>query len=686
MIATQPVQDSFFYKIAKPLIDLGIPVIPLRPRSKIAFLDSWQDIATTSEDQICLWSESYPDANCGAVAQAKLGGAWFWELDKPEVPQQYKADTGLKLPKTYSVRSRKDRGHFYFRHNELSLALLSNIAQNFVKGAGFSVRFDREYVVAASPLQGSIHPISGLPYEVVSNAPLIEADEVTIKWLLAQKLDQKSSGTTDPEQPIPEGKRDTTLASLAGAMRQRGCIAEEIEAVLTLTNQRRCVPPMDAADIHRIAFSIGRYQVKPTPPCIIGGRDVSDPSVQGPATVTSNEIDTTENKPRPVFPDWVMPNTSIYEGLVKPICEQNCRYPELVFMPALVTLMNYIGGRVYSEYNTSSPTVYLGLISPFGKFFKSSSAEDGFDYFKLAGLTDFASPHLKNADGKSLISSPGSPEGFELEMARLGCNNGIMYYDELGRFVKKAGIDGSSLTQSMLTIYESGLFQNLIKKKTESFSFKPRSYFFSWIWCTTDDAFPKYWSKLEAVSSGLNDRCFFLLSPVKELALTPRVNVDVSAGAATTKERITTAVRQQIFPVSHDDLQHFSKGISDPRSLSLFEKFALAFAVDLGLDAIDGECYERARALVDYRQQVMNMLPLFEADNELAAIQQSMVHVLQQNSGTMKYRDWTRKLNLNRKGTWLAGNAEQGLIKIGRIRTDQVKGNSKMIFLLKENE
>jgi hypothetical protein len=282
--------ENFFYRVAKPLIDRSIPVIPLRPRTKIAFLEGWQELATTSDEQILQWSQSYPDANCGAVALAKPGGVWFWEVDAPEVLTQYKGETGRGLPKTFRVRSREGRGHFYFRHSDLSLKL-GNIAQNYVKGEGFSVRTDREYVVSA----GSIHPISGQPYEVLADLPIIEADEVTIKWLLAQKLDQKHTVAADPTQPIASGKRNSTLASIAGSLRQKGLSPSALEAALQQMNLESCQPPLDREEVHTIAQSVGRYEVKPERPCIIGGRNVADPN--SAAAPAESVVDVEEFKP-----------------------------------------------------------------------------------------------------------------------------------------------------------------------------------------------------------------------------------------------------------------------------------------------------------------------------------------------------------------------------------------------------
>lgn len=58
---------------------------------------------------------------------------------------------------------------------------------------------------------------------------------------------------------IPEGKRNVTLASLAGTMRRRGMTADEIEAALFVINRNRCMPPLPDNEIRSIARSIAKY-------------------------------------------------------------------------------------------------------------------------------------------------------------------------------------------------------------------------------------------------------------------------------------------------------------------------------------------------------------------------------------------------------------------------------------------
>jgi len=49
------------------------------------------------------------------------------------------------------------------------------------------------------------------------------------------------------------------LTKLAGAMRQYGCNLETIQAALLTENDRRCVPPLDAAEVEKVAHRMCRY-------------------------------------------------------------------------------------------------------------------------------------------------------------------------------------------------------------------------------------------------------------------------------------------------------------------------------------------------------------------------------------------------------------------------------------------
>jgi putative DNA primase/helicase len=93
-------------------------------------------------------------------------------------------------------------------------------------------------------------------------------------WLLAMITTPESADASfhDPSgtgEPIRDGSRNTTLASLAGTMRRRGITAEEIYAALAVVNAQRCEPPLTDKEVRRITQSVARYApaaVSPTAP------------------------------------------------------------------------------------------------------------------------------------------------------------------------------------------------------------------------------------------------------------------------------------------------------------------------------------------------------------------------------------------------------------------------------------
>lgn len=672
-----------FRDIAVPLSQIGVPTIPLRPKTKIAFIEEWESKATTDLNQIDNWDKEYPEANGASVALSNLDGVWFFEMDSPGVWDRIEKDTGKKLPRTFRVRSRPGRGHFYWKQNDKSIAM-GNIAQGYVKGGDWSARVDRQYVVAP----GSIHPDSGLPYELVSNSPIIEAPDWFINWCLSQKLEKKNQGYIEGD-PIPDGARNVTLASIAGRLRHAGLEPEEMFSVLSRINQERCKPPKPSEEVKTIAYSIGRYDIgKDETPTIGGVKAGTNPVVriatpQETAVVSAEEFVFPKwNKiPYPKFPEWVMAGTSIYQGLVKPYCDVNTRYPEFMFMPAMVTMMNYLGTRVRVEYKDWSTALYLVMIGKRGWVIKSSSAQDAIKYFEAAGLAAYGGRHIKNAEGKSLLFQVGSTEGLGQEMARTNCKNGILFYDELSAMVAKASIDGSSMISHMLQMYESNLWQNMTKSRKDGFDFAPGTYCTSIIACTTDQNFNELWSRMSGQSSGLDDRFFFLFQPEVLKVVEPPISVDTTNGAIETRKLIDKAVQQGVYKIFNSSPL---RRIKDNRSEIRAEKFALAFAVDLGLDELDEVCIERGMALVQYEAAVKKYLQPQEAFTREGGLQKKIEQYLRQRDGGTSRRQMERELHASRYGTTLWNMAMKGLSHSGAIQEvgSGVKGDpAKLVWM-----
>lgn len=212
--------------------------------------------ATTDKGRIQEWWARWPDANVG-IRTGAASGLVVLDIDSVKGGDdslERLARAHGPLPDTVEVLTGGGGRHLYFRHPGgvgKSVAGLAGLA-------GLDVRADGGYVVAPP----SMH-ISGKAYawEILSGpdaVPLAPAPA----WLinLANGASKRDRETETAGAPIPEGRRNATLTSLAGTMRRRGMTAEEIEAALLAVNASRCQPSLPEEAIRRMALSVGRYE------------------------------------------------------------------------------------------------------------------------------------------------------------------------------------------------------------------------------------------------------------------------------------------------------------------------------------------------------------------------------------------------------------------------------------------
>jgi hypothetical protein len=645
--AARATDPSPFERAARVLIERGVPVIPLRPATKIAFHQNWPELASTDPKQIAEWGEQYPEANVACVAKATLGGVWFFEVDAPNFHQVIQNETGKKIPPTFTVKSSEKRGHFYFKHNSSSIAM-GNLQGKIDGKEAWSVRADNRYVVGP----GSIHPVTQKPYTILVEAPLVEAPDWLIEWFVKNNSSESVRVNASPDgPPIPHGSHDTELFRIACLLRNAGMDYEQIRDNLVTICERRCVNHgSDYVNMcENKAKSACKYKVGFAATASVGG--------------SANQCSTSDTVPEiefpeipvikyPVFPQWVMGGTSIYEGLVKPVCDVNSRYPEYMFLPAYVTLLNYLHGKVRVEGKSHIPSIFLLMIGRKGRVIKSSSAQDAIKYLETAGLVAEGA-QVANAEGKTLMYRPASPEGLGKDMARSNCKNALLFYCELSALVGKVGIESSGLGSALLTLYESGYFSNLTKNRKDSYAFKAGSYCTSLIACTTETDFSEQWAQLVTGKRGMDERFFFLYQPEKLVALTPHKSVDTLEGAAETQKRVAMAVIQGVYQITDSFPLEARINELGNRTEIRAEKFALAFAVDLGKPEIDDDCVERALALAKYEKDVKRYLGgSDESVDRLAAAQNKYCRMLQhQPLGMMRKHEAERGMNYQRYST-----------------------------------
>ncbi|MGA8224412.1 MAG: bifunctional DNA primase/polymerase, partial [Candidatus Acidiferrales bacterium] len=242
-----------FAERAHGITAFGFPVIPLRPKTKIAFLNGWENLATTDEAQIAQWDAENPNYNCGAVAKQDIG--WIWDVDNPVVFERMEKDTGHTVGEldTLIVKSSGEKRHFYFKHDDCS-RVMGNRDCDIDGKEAFSVRAHNKYVVAA----GSLHPNTGEAYEIVESpfGEIPVAPPWLTDWIMKQKSQPQTPATNSAEVlEITEGGRDKWLFAQACKLRDDRYPQKTVLNLLRGLNKECCKPPMSDSDVKKKAES-----------------------------------------------------------------------------------------------------------------------------------------------------------------------------------------------------------------------------------------------------------------------------------------------------------------------------------------------------------------------------------------------------------------------------------------------
>jgi putative DNA primase/helicase len=161
-----------FLEIATPLIQLGIPVIPVQPNEKRCLLPEWQMKATTDIEQVKLWQTENPHYNVGCVG--KPDGFVMLDCDVVGLREQIEKETGQKFPLTLVVRSAgKGAEHIYFRQTDKSRGL-----GNRSSAGQFDLQSVDKYVVGAGSTLAN-----GKTYDIVHDSPIAEFPDWLADWV-----------------------------------------------------------------------------------------------------------------------------------------------------------------------------------------------------------------------------------------------------------------------------------------------------------------------------------------------------------------------------------------------------------------------------------------------------------------------------------------------------------------------
>lgn len=234
--------------------DAGCSNVGKHPRTRRGFKE-----ATTDEAEIRRIWEASPTANIG-VPTGAASGMIVVDIDPRHGGDDSLAELEAEhgpLPHTVEQLTGGGGRHLCFAHPGFPVKNRVGLRP------GIDVRGDGGYVV----VEPSVHA-SGRRYafELSSLPGEVEMAELP-GWLLdlLGRSGGKAQGGAEqaPSPPVAEvvteGKRNSTLTSLAGTMRRRGMSEPAIAAALVAENSARCIPPLPEAEVERIARSVARY-------------------------------------------------------------------------------------------------------------------------------------------------------------------------------------------------------------------------------------------------------------------------------------------------------------------------------------------------------------------------------------------------------------------------------------------
>lgn len=209
----------------------------------------WQKVATDDEAIIRKWWKASPQANIG-LATGEVSDLLVLDIDGADGESTVSAKGH---DSTVVVITGKGR-QLYFRHpGEKTKNKVGAWPQIDARGVG-------GYVVAP----GSTH-YTGKIYQFDKD---FHPDKTKLalapQWFLEEVLESASkskdkSAPTEAPKKVTKGGRNSTLASMAGVLRDRGLSVDAIKYSLLDYNRNHCTPPLEEEEVETISNSYGRY-------------------------------------------------------------------------------------------------------------------------------------------------------------------------------------------------------------------------------------------------------------------------------------------------------------------------------------------------------------------------------------------------------------------------------------------
>ena len=328
------------------LAELGYPVFPCAPGKKIPLTDHGFRDATTDPAKIKAWWTKEPMANIG------IATAGLFVVDVDGTENGWPGDRDQALDLSVGAVSLTPHGGRHHVFREPDGKVWKNTAGKLAPKVDTRARGG--YIVAPPSV------VDGTPYQWVESLSLVDPPDrlpVPPPWLQAVLDQEVGNGPGEssrvPGNPIPQGQRNSTLASLGGAMRRVGMGHAEILAALRQTNADRCQPPLSQDEVLRISTSISRYEPDQIATAVVENHWAQDMGIRA----GTDEI-TRISDPGPV-PENLLRVPGFVSEVVD-YCLETAPYPNpvMAFSGALA-LQAFLAGRKVRDPGDNRTNLYL---------------------------------------------------------------------------------------------------------------------------------------------------------------------------------------------------------------------------------------------------------------------------------------------------------------------------------------
>jgi hypothetical protein len=246
--------ENALYRAARALATRGCAIFPCRPGQKEPATPHGVKDATPDLVTIGQWWAANPAYNVG-VATGEASGFWVLDVDGEDGEASLR-QLEAELPPTVEAITGGGGRHIYFR---LADAPVRNSTGRI--GLGIDTRGEGGYVLAPP----SLHPCGrNYAWSVDSTGEFADAPD----WLIEAIAGPAGKGKPLEDwhrtltQPIPNGCRNTTLASIAGKLLFHDVNLILIRDLLLAVNVAQCDPPLPVEEVEAVIVSVAQTHLR----------------------------------------------------------------------------------------------------------------------------------------------------------------------------------------------------------------------------------------------------------------------------------------------------------------------------------------------------------------------------------------------------------------------------------------